>query len=93
MKKLGLLIVGAFLWVGCDSTPGGNKVILPVVHDGIKADVEHHDHADGHAHEGHEGHGAENHEAHHATEKKDTTHTAEKKDTTKVDASPENASH
>ncbi len=81
MKKLGLLIVGAFLWVGCDSTPGGNKNVLPVVHDGIKAEVDHHAE---HGHEAHEGHDAENHDAHHATEKKDTV---------KVDASPENASH
>lgn len=40
MKKLGLLIVGAFLLVACDATPGGNKAILPVVHDGNKEVVE-----------------------------------------------------
>ncbi|MDD3771280.1 MAG: hypothetical protein RBT46_03095 [Weeksellaceae bacterium] len=33
MKKLSLLIVGTFLLVACDATPGGNKAILPVVHD------------------------------------------------------------
>lgn len=33
MKKLSLLIVGVFLLVACDATPGGNKAILPVVHD------------------------------------------------------------
>lgn len=33
MKKVGLLVVGAFLMASCDSTPSGNKAILPVVHD------------------------------------------------------------
>lgn len=40
MKKLGLLIVGAFLLAACDATPGGNKSILPVVHDGNMEQVE-----------------------------------------------------
>lgn len=91
MKKLGLLIVGAFLLISCDATPGGNKDVLPVVHDGIKAEVDHH--AEGHGHEGHEAHTEENHDAYHTAEEKDTTHTAEKKDTVKVDVSTENASH
>lgn len=40
MKKLGLLIVGAFLLAACDATPGGNKAIIPVVHDGNMENVE-----------------------------------------------------
>lgn len=39
MKQLGLLIVGAFLFVACDATPGGNKGILPIVHDGHKEEI------------------------------------------------------
>lgn len=34
MKKLGLLAVGAFMLASCDSTPSGNKAILPVEHEG-----------------------------------------------------------
>ncbi|HUH34838.1 MAG TPA: hypothetical protein VL022_03320 [Moheibacter sp.] len=40
MKQLGLLIVGAFLFVACDSKPGGNKGILPIVHENEKEVVE-----------------------------------------------------
>lgn len=39
MKQLGLLIVGAFLFVACDATPGGNKGVLPIVHDGHKEEI------------------------------------------------------
>lgn len=39
MKQLGLLIVGAFLFVACDATPGGNKGVLPIVHDGLKEEI------------------------------------------------------
>lgn len=83
MKKLGLLIVGAFLLTACDATPGGNKSIMPVEHEEA---VEHVDHHEGHGEEGHEAHTEENHADHHAVEKKDSanktteTHPAEKKD-------------
>lgn len=39
MKQLGLLIVGAFLLVACDITPGGNKGILPITHDTDKEEL------------------------------------------------------
>lgn len=94
MKKLGLLIIGAFLLTACDATPGGNKTIMPVEHEEA---VEHVDHHEGHgAHDGHEAHTEENHANHHAAEKKDSAQDATatpKKDTAKVDASPENAAH
>jgi len=48
MKKIGLLIGGAFLLAACDASPGGNHDILPVVHDEAVEQVENH--------EGHEGH-------------------------------------
>ncbi len=64
MKKSGLLIVGTFLLIACDATPGGNKVIMPVEHDEAVEHVEHH--------EGHEAHLEETHDAHHATESKDS---------------------
>lgn len=40
MKKIGLLLVGAFLMASCDSTPSGNKAILPVEHEGNMEVVE-----------------------------------------------------
>lgn len=40
MKQLGLLIVGAFLFVACNSKPGGNKGILPIVHENEKEAIE-----------------------------------------------------
>lgn len=40
MKKIGLLLVGAFLMASCDSTPSGNKAILPVEHEGHMEVVE-----------------------------------------------------
>lgn len=66
MKKLGLLIVGAFLFTACDSTPGGNKGILPLEHDGIAEEVDHH--AEGH--EAHDAHAT--HEEDHAVEANDS---------------------
>ncbi len=42
MKKLGLLIGGAFILAACDASPGGNRDILPVVHDEPVEHVEHH---------------------------------------------------
>lgn len=99
MKKLGLLVAGAFLLTACDATPKGNKSILPVEHDEA---VEHVDHHEAHGeHDGHEGHTEENHDAHHATaESKDSanksadTQKVEKDvDAKKVDESPENAAH
>ncbi|MGB6083573.1 hypothetical protein [Moheibacter sp.] len=44
MKKLGLLIVGAFLFAACDSTPKGNKGVYPVTYDEIAEDVDHSEH-------------------------------------------------
>jgi len=90
MKKLGLLIVGAFLFLltNCDATPGGNKSIMPVEHEEAVEHIDHHD--------GHEAHTEEDHTDHHASEKKDSADDATampKKDTAKVDASPENAAH
>lgn len=41
MKKLGLLIVGAFFFAACDSTPKGNKGVYPVTYDEIAEDVDH----------------------------------------------------
>ena len=52
MKKLGLLIGGAFLLAACDASPGGNHGILPVVHDEPVEHIEHHT-------EGHEAHDME----------------------------------
>ena len=86
MKKLGLLIVGAYALVACDATPGGNKSILPVEHDEIMEHVDHH--AEGHdAHEGHgeEAHTTESTDAAHATEHANTEATS----TTDADASTE----
>lgn len=96
MKKIGLLIVGAFLLAACDATPKGNRSILPVEHEEA---VEHVDHHEGH--DAHEAHTEENHDAHHAdAEKKDSvnksadTQKVEKNvDAEKVDESPENAAH
>lgn len=62
MKKLGLLIGVAFLLAACDASPGGNKSILPVVHDEAVEHVEHHQ-------EGHDMHAVD--EAH--TETNDST--------------------
>jgi len=42
MKKIGILIGGAFLLAACDASPGGNHGILPVVHDEPVEHVEHH---------------------------------------------------
>lgn len=60
MKKLGFLIVGAFLFIACDSTPGGNKDVMPVKHEGVAE--EHHGEHDHDAHKGHEEHGEEGHD-------------------------------
>ena len=89
MKNLGIIIVAAFLMASCDSTPGRNKDVLPVVHDGVAEEMDHHDDAhEGHGHEGHDAHGKAQ-EGHvdpaHGNEKSDsvTVHehtTAEKKD-------------
>lgn len=103
MKKLGLLIVGAFLLTACDATPKGNKSILPVEHDVAVEPIDHHEsHGshEGHGHD-HEGNTEANHDAHHAAaEKKDSanksadTQKVEKDvDAKKVDESPENAAH
>jgi hypothetical protein len=43
MKKIGLLIAGAFLLTACDASPGRNHDILPVVHDQPVEPVEHHE--------------------------------------------------
>lgn len=83
MKKLGLLIAGAFILASCDSSPGRNQSILPVVHDGVAEEMDHHG-AD-HAHEGHGNHAEEAHmvektdsaQAHHEApmeEPKDSAH-------------------
>lgn len=40
MKKLGLLIAVSFFMTACDMTPGGNKGILPVTHDGNSEQVD-----------------------------------------------------
>lgn len=101
MKKLGLLIVGAFLLTACDATPKGNKSILPVVHDEAVEHVDHHEGHEGHEVHGAEAHTEESHDAHHATaEQKDSanksadTQKVEKDvDAEKVDESPENAAH
>ena len=58
MKKIGLLALGAFILTACDASPGGNKDIMPVVHDEPVEHVEHH------AEEAH-GHGHETDSAHH----------------------------
>ena len=84
MKKLGLLIAGAFILASCDSSPGRNTSIMPVVHDGVAEEVDHH--GGDHAHEGHENHAEEGHtEEANQVEKTDSTvvdthQTAEKKD-------------
>lgn len=44
MKKLGLLIVGAYALVACDATPGGNKSIYPVEYEGHMEQIDHHNH-------------------------------------------------
>lgn len=86
MKKLGLLIAGAFILASCDSTPGGNRDVLPVVHDGVAEEMDHH--GGEHAHEGHENHAEEAHsEETHKAEATDSasvqgTHAEEKKDST-----------
>jgi len=52
MKKIGLLALGAIILAACDASPGGNKDIMPVVHDEPVEHVEHHtEEADGHGHE------------------------------------------
>lgn len=56
MKKFGLFVIGALLFTACDSTPGGNKDILPVVHDGIEEPMDHHDDHSAEAHEDHSNH-------------------------------------
>ena len=84
MKKLGLLIAGAFILASCDSSPGGNRDVLPVVHDGVKEEMDHH--GGDHAHEGHENHATEGHaQEANQVEKTDSTavnthQTEEKKD-------------
>lgn len=70
MKKFGLLIAGAFILASCDATPGGNKDILPVVHEGVAEEMDHH--GGDHAHEGHEAQ-KEHVDPAHATEKSDST--------------------
>ncbi|MFV0305641.1 MAG: hypothetical protein ACK5IC_09205 [Moheibacter sp.] len=72
MKKIGFLIIGAFLFVACDNKPGGNKDILPVVKEGTVEAVSHdHDthHGDENTHKTEEEH---NHN--HTTEDTHTTH-------------------
>lgn len=62
MKKLAVLIIGGFLLMACDATPGGNKAIMPVEHE-ESMDVDHHGH-----------HGTEAHDEHeHATTETDST--------------------
>lgn len=42
MKKIGLLALGTIILAACDASPGGNKDIMPVVHDEPVEHVEHH---------------------------------------------------
>lgn len=63
MKKLAVLIIGGFLLMACDATPGGNKAIMPVEHEESMEHVDHHGH-----------HGTEAHDEHeHATTETDST--------------------
>jgi len=68
MKKTGLLIAGAFLLTACDATPGGNRDVLPVVHDEAVEHVDHHA-------EGHDEHENKASHTEHAAETKDTANT------------------
>lgn len=54
MKKLAVLIIGGYLLVACDATPGGNKAIMPVEHEESMEQVDHHGH---HGTEAHDDHG------------------------------------
>lgn len=47
MKKITFLAIASYLLVSCDFTPGGNKGVLPVVHEESIAPMpdEHEDHA------------------------------------------------
>jgi len=49
MKKLAVLAIASYLFVACDATPGGNKVVLPVVHEEHIAPMPEHNH-EGHNH-------------------------------------------